>query len=140
MDQKFAQANFSNPQAASLSEITAQLIQQLALPLNEDISYNLYAGIAEATSNFSITKSSPVSFEVASWLIKFGAAKASFAKGFTKPSQKTTIQPLPQTPDQFSVPFETTPITEVEKEKTSQEDWLKPPRIYKGSKSFDSEY
>jgi len=140
MDQKFAQANFSNPQAASLSEITAQLIQQLALPLNEDISYNLYAGIAEATANFSITKSSPISFEIASWLIKFGAAKASFAKEFTKHPQETKIQPLPQVPDQFSVPFETTPVGEVEKEKTTEEDWLKPPRIYKGSKSFDSEY
>ncbi|OGD82989.1 hypothetical protein A2165_03940 [Candidatus Curtissbacteria bacterium RBG_13_40_7] len=143
LEQKFAQANFSNPEATSFSEICAQLIQQLALPLNEDIAYNLYAGIAYATENFSISKSSPVSFEIASWLVKFGAARASFAREIAKPVQESKIQPQSQIqPDYYtpSTPYEAPPIEEVEKEKKSQEDWLKPPKIYKGSKSFDSEY
>src|SRR3989344_8471084 len=43
---KFAQANVFNPQSATLSEISTQFIQELALPVDEDMAYNLFAGIS----------------------------------------------------------------------------------------------
>lgn len=147
--QKFAQVAVSSPDAASLSEVTAQLLQELALPLNEDIAYNLYAGISEATQNFSLSLTKPSTFQIASFLVKFGAAKASFAgysvKEPVKDDQRHEQAPLNQ-PFSVQPTFKSeTPIEEVEKEKggngkNSEADWLKPPKIYKGTNSFDKEY
>lgn len=148
--QLFAQVNVFNMQAASICEVIAQLFQELALPLDEDISYNLYAGIAAATENFSPALSVPLSFETASWLIKFGAGKSSFAtRGQVIntgqiSSINNEVAPLqmgfPQAQYQPALSsFDQTPIENVERKTTSQETWLKPPKIYKGSKSFDSE-
>lgn len=147
--QKFAQVAVSSPDAASLSEVTAQLLQELALPLNEDIAYNLYAGISDSTQNFNLSLTKPSTFQIASFLVKFGAAKASFAtRSPEKPNQRE-MKPQ-QTPIRQSFPIKptfesTTPIEEVEKEKgyddgNSEADWLKPPKIYKGTNSFDKEY
>lgn len=148
--QKFAQVNISSTQVSSISEMCAQLIQELALPLNEDIAYNLYSGISYATQGFSPALTSPLTFQVAAWLLKFGAGRASFAKrtekDIAKPvsiQQKSEIieeQPLTTANliDELPKPEET-PLEQVEFEKSKEEDWLKPPKVYKGSKSFDSE-
>jgi len=147
--QKFAQVAVSSPDAASLSEVTAQLLQELALPLNEDIAYNLYAGISEATQKFKISLTKPSTFQIASFLVKFGAAKASFA---TKPNLET-IEAKKEEKASSNQSFSIQPVfqksasvlEEVEKEKNrdgqnSETDWLKPPKIYKGTNSFDKEY
>ncbi|OGD85788.1 hypothetical protein A2696_01025 [Candidatus Curtissbacteria bacterium RIFCSPHIGHO2_01_FULL_41_13] len=159
MSQKFAQANVHEHQAASISEITATLIQNLALPVDEDIAFNLYSGISHATEMFSPSYSRPSSFEAALWLVKFGAGKASLAARATQqpsfaslegqtyhagssitkvtspPSEELTKKPAP--PDMID--RQETQIEEVEVKEKSQEAWLKPPKIYRGSKSFDSE-
>lgn len=147
--QKFAQVNISSTQVSSISEMCAQLIQELALPLNEDIAYNLYTGVSFATQGFSPALTSPVTFQVAAWLLKFGAGRASFAKKELKsepsfsplqtsyleeqqiPTQQNLAEELPNP--------EETPLEQVEVEKSKEKDWLKPPKVYKGSKSFDSE-
>ncbi|MBI2598653.1 hypothetical protein HYW40_00290 [Candidatus Curtissbacteria bacterium] len=126
----FAQVNIFNQEAASVSEVTAQLFQELALPLDEDISYNLYIGIASATENFAPALASPLSFETAAWLLKFGAGRA----GFANPGSSHREMPEPD-----FAPIDQPAIENVERKKTSPETWLKPPRIYKGSKSFDRE-
>ncbi len=143
-----AQVNVFNDQATSICEVAAQIFQELALPLDEDIAYNLYAGIAQATNYFSPSLASPLSFETASWLLKFGAGRASFAtphsSGLSTPKPQ---MPLPkEQPDatenvQFPSPdpFNQPAIEQVERPATTQENWLKPPKVYKGSKSFDSE-
>lgn len=183
--QKFAQIDIIDPQAAGLSEVTAKTLQGLALPVDEDIAFNLYSGMQKSTNNFSPGLVSPVSFEVASWLLKFGAGKASLARNqvgqvtpinpaptkpaapqAAKPKQtfsaqeimeamvKRQQQPAPQPQRQIPADqpwedtasaqdedfFETMPaIEEVEaKENTGavkSNDWLKPPKIYKGSES-----
>lgn len=156
--QKFAQIDVVNTRAAGVSEVTAKLLQDMALPVDEDIAYNLYSGIRASTDNFSPGLVSPVSFEVASWLLKFGAGKASFAKNQEPKSMisqqdQSQYEPFPQ-PKQFIPPglneleepeedfFETTPtMEEIEtkeenKEAPKSREWLKPPKIYKGSKSF----
>lgn len=159
--QIFAQVNIFDPNASSLSEIAAQLSADLALPIDEDIAYNFYKGISEATSNFSPSQASPASFEIASWLIKFGAGRASFAQ---KPppvqvqSQPRTVQPpftqRPQQPQSAPShlsqsqaagrPFQNYvsdidqfPVEDVEQETKDEQNWLKPPKIYQGSKSVD---
>jgi len=115
-DTKFAHVNYFFSDASGFSELTAHLIKDLALPVDEDLAYNLYMGIEESCDNFSPSKTSATTHEVASWLLKFGAGRASLA-------QKITIDKPP--PSHFP--------------DAKEEDWLKPPKIYKGSKSFDSE-
>lgn len=187
LQQKFAQHEYFNPQSNSISEVAASVIQDLALPLDEDIAYNLYTGISDSTNNFNPAMTTSRTFEIASWLVKFGAGKASLAEfrpasfanrqdqeniaathqptpaaGLFGPNFRQTFPnlaphqqvsqnqfpsvPKPQIP---RVPFnpqdiydEAPPMEEVESlpESKSQEadskDWLKPPKIYKGSKSF----
>lgn len=156
--QIFAQVNVFDEGASGLSEITANLISDLALPVDEDIAFNLYHGISQDTNNFSPAAIGPRTFEMASWLIKFGAGHASFAGGskpkpagavfqpfdMTKPLmpqfdtqlQQQTPQAQPMSPGEITE----TPINQVEREKTAEEsdDWLNPPKIYQGSKTFDS--
>lgn len=148
VSQNFAQANICNPKAASLCEITGQILQDLALPLDEDIAYNLYTGIAQATANFSPAKSTSESFQIASWLIKFGAGKASLAHqpmaSFSQRQSPVTLsrtlpeeEQLAQDRQQLPKSFSQIPIEEVEQEKQLQQDWLRPPKIYKGSQAFN---
>lgn len=141
--QKFAQVDVINTQAAGVSEVTAKMFQDLALPVDEDIAFNLYSGIRASTDNFSPNMVNPMSFEIASWLLKFGAAKASLAKHDVSPHKPylLKIEEVPAAADFFD---KTTPIEEVETEPQAPEapksgDWLKPPKIYKVSKSMAGE-
>ena len=132
LKQKFAQDNFINPEASGIGEITAIMLQELAMPLDEDIAYNLYAALSESTQNFSPTLATPQTFEIAAWLLKFGAGRASLAQN-SQPGLAPKL--APQITQDF---FETLPaIEEVEKarELKPSKDWLKPPKIYKGSQA-----
>jgi len=140
LNQKFAQVNINDPQAATVSELTAKMIQDLALPVNEDIAYNLYTGISEGTQNFSPGRINSQALEIAAWLLKFGVSRSSFAR--MSNTQEPTYQPSTVTePDILD---RTPKIQEIEskqeyKNAAVSRNWLKPPRIYKGSKSFDRE-
>jgi len=139
LHQKFAQLNVIDSQAATFSELTAKLIQNLALPVDEDIAYNLYTGISGGTQNFSPGKINSQALEIAAWLLKFGVSRASFAR-VTRP-KLTEESPIAYEADFLD---KTPSIQELEgkqelKNATVSRDWLKPPRIYKGSKSFDRE-
>jgi len=146
--QKFAQVNIVNPEAASFSELTAKIIQDLALPMDEDIAYNLYMGIIKTTDNFLPNKVSSLSLEIAAWLIKFGAGKASLAahSDMTTVAKRTELQFENTTAGGSKIDFfeKGSNIQELEgkqehPEIVSSNEWLKPPKIYKGSKSFDRE-
>lgn len=140
-NQKFAQFDYINPEASGIGEVTAKLIQDLALPIDEDVSYNLYAAIADSTGNFAPTKTMAQTFEIASWLIKFGASRASLAQ--------TEPKPLPQPPQSYGPPTSdlsdfVPALEDVESlpqstRRTTSQDWLKPPKIYKGGKSMNGE-
>ncbi len=167
--QKFAQIDIVNTQAASVSEVTAKMIQDFALPLDEDIAFNLYSGVRATTNNFSPSIVSQITLEIASWLLKFGAGKASLARQTVKspqmyPQQPNMPRPIAKQPFPFPFPqmnptprqtqqpptvdedldddfFEKmTRLEDVEAAAQGQEapkssEWLKPPKIYKGSKS-----
>lgn len=146
--QKFAQI-YINYGLPSLSENVSLMIQDLALPVDEDIAFNLYSGIKNASDNFSPSSTSQATLEIASWLIKFGAGKASMAGRPTSQAQPRgepqpqidqgthqRLQTFPE-PQFYSDEILNTPLENVEQE--DQKDWLKPPKIYKGSKSFGGE-
>lgn len=148
-ENKFAQLDLSDPNASGISEIAANLFQLMALPVDEDIAFNLYSGIAASTQMFSPKTVTPAALQVAAWLLKFGAGKAGLAQSAGEPypqSQKATNQILseaiiaqPHDQNQFSTEILETSEEQVEREKQTQKEWLKPPKIYRGSKSFDIE-
>lgn len=159
---KFAQIEIADPQSPSVSELIAGFFQIMAFPLDEDISFNLYSGIANATQMFSPKLVKPTTFETAAWLFKFGAGKASLAQSatsttasFSEPRTQTmhTNQEMPSrlqnqidyhpqeqpSAQSSNLELDQIPLEQVELEKQSEKDWLKPPKIYRGSKSFDIE-
>src|SRR3989344_5335491 len=79
MSQKFAQVNLGDPGGSSICEITTAAIKTLSLPIDEDIAFNLYSGMSQATRKFSPSLTTPATLETAQYLIKFGAGKASLA-------------------------------------------------------------
>ncbi len=133
MNQNYAQINILEEGAAGVSEVITRLLQELALPVDEDIAFNLYSGISHSTQNFSPGLTNPTSFEAAQWLIKFGAGKASFATG--TPKTESTAQEVSQNQPAQHL----TAQQDFDADESSQEDWLKPPKIYHGSKSFDTD-
>ena len=156
-NQKFAQVDIVNQNFSGISEVTAKLIQDLALPIDEDIAYNFYAGMRESTQNFMPSQIDQTTFEIAGWLVKFGAGKASFARNSSEKlsipqSQGFSQQAAPQkrfapqynftqNPDTLEnrAGLEDAEIVKEQRIRENKNDWLKPPKVYKGSKSFDRE-
>lgn len=165
LSQKFAQVSLYDPNVYSTCELTAGAIKALNLPLDEDIAFNLYAGLSHATQMFSPSIATPTTFEIAQYLIKSGAGNASLARSAGQLRSASSVfqsvtasgenakQPLgisqtppanfPQVkqgnyPKFFDRSKDQKPIEDVEREE-GKEAWLKPPKIYRGSKSFDSE-
>lgn len=71
----FAKINLINPQMASFGEFITFFLSNLKMPVDEDIASNLLLGIERATNNFSLTKSTPVTFEAAAFCLRAGARK-----------------------------------------------------------------
>lgn len=167
MSQNIAQINIIDSGSMSMSETVSDMLQKLALPVNEDIAYNLFAGISFASDNFSPVKSTQRSFQMAGWLVKFGAGKSSMASSPQRDSHFESIYAPapPRTADTTMATQNVTmskignnfpqdkaisrqnlssrrqdQISSLPQDATeSKKDWLRPPKIYKGSKSFDRE-
>lgn len=138
VSQKFAQVEFVDSQAVSVSEVCAKMIQDLALPMDEDIAYNLYSALSQTTDNFSPIKTTEQTLNVAAWLIKFGAGRASLARVLERAQPFEQFPQIPPPP--AGLPEDIDIFNKViPSAKPSAKDWLKPPKIYKGSKSFDGE-
>lgn len=142
---KFAQLDLSDPNVSGISEITTSFFQLMALPVDEDIAFNLYSGVAAASQMFSPKLVTPATLQAAAWLLKFGAGKANLAQSANIQHEETanilSEQAQIQFPDQnqAAVELQETSEEQIEREKQSQKEWLKPPKIYRGSKSFDIE-
>jgi len=66
-----------NQQASSLSEHIADIALTLGFAIEQDAAQNLLSGIMFATQNFQDPRTSSLAFEIASFLMKQGAHRAS---------------------------------------------------------------
>ena len=156
MTQKFAQIHFDGQLSTSYCELMTRLLRDLSLPLDEDISFNLYSGIQSKTNAFSPKLVSQSTLEVVQYLLKFSPGKANLANGQSmdtvslgEPAHRTPSQQINKNkkPPALQAPadlplydeFPQTPVENVEIKENLKESWLKPPKIYRGSKSFDRE-
>lgn len=108
---KYGQVNLVEPLAISLSGLVLNLIQTLGLPLSPDTANNLWQGLEAATQKFQHPNLTADTFEAAATLIRAGAKRSAPL------SPPPAVKPF--------IPTET-PIS-------PSSDWLKPPKIYRGS-------
>lgn len=108
--------NTTDLNAVSHSEIVANLLAYLKLPIDEDIASNLLVGIEMATASFSSPKTGPATFEAAAFCLKAGGRR---------PGTKVHLKPMPQQVSAQKLPEEV-------KEEKPAPDWFAP-KIYKGN-------
>lgn len=127
-NEQFGTIILVDPSASSISELTASLISSLTLPIDIDIAQNLLSGISFATDNFQRENASPLSFEMASILLRHGARR----DGFFAKAPKALFGEV----GDFSSPIQQSPKRDEKgKKRQGQEppsEWLTP-KIYKGS-------
>lgn len=111
-------------QAASVSELTVGVLKNLEAPLDFDIAQNLMQGIVFATNNFQ-GQASPLSFEMAGILLRYGATRETGSK-------PTQTQPLQAWELGQETKQEKKEQDKKENLQNPPEDWLTP-KIYKGS-------
>lgn len=102
-----------SPQASSASELIGDIALSLGFKIDRDAAQNLMSGITTATQNFQNPRTTSLAFEVASYLMKRGAARLAprpqpqddFASQFLnrpapvpqpKPQQQAMPQPQPR--------------------------------------------
>jgi nanoRNase/pAp phosphatase (c-di-AMP/oligoRNAs hydrolase) len=128
-NQQYGQINLVDPATASISEQVVELIGQLRLPTDGDISSNLLLGIEQATNQFNSVKVSPATFEAAAFCLKMGARRR-IGKPLEAKPRKTgpPLRPMPAKISAQKIPSK----AEEEKEEKPSPDWLQP-KIYKGN-------
>jgi len=76
-NQGFGDIVVVSPRSSSVSELMANLLEDLALPIDVDIAQNLLLGISFSTDNFQDSKTSATAFEMAAMLMKKGAMRVA---------------------------------------------------------------
>lgn len=118
-NQGFGDIVFVSPQASSVSELIGDIALSLGFKIERDAAQNMMSGITTSTQNFQNPRSSSLAFEVASYLMKRGAARTparpqpqpgqeNFAQQFLNrapaPQPKPQPQAMPQPSQQYAQP------------------------------------
>lgn len=98
---RFGQLNLLDNKAASCSEIVADLLKRVNLPVDQDIATNILAGIEANTSNYQSPETSAKTFAAAAWCLENGAKKGYI--NFNRPTFPTPafLNPTPQATQSF---------------------------------------
>ena len=133
--ESFGSVNLYDPTAAAACEITAAVLENLGLPLDQDIATNLLAGIEAATVNFTQGKLTADTFDTVAKLMRLGAQR-----GHIKPEPPAPVPgPRPGLP--FPRPAFTPPSGAIAPAQPRADqpladapspDWLKP-KVLKSS-------
>jgi hypothetical protein len=127
MNDAYGDVAYVSPNFSSLSEVVAKTIQDLALPMNQDIAQNLLDGVTISTENFTTETTSPYAFEAVSFLMRHGAKRKSMQEVQEKKRKS------------FGIPV--TPMRNEAEETNSNEeapsddvprDWFAP-KVFKGT-------
>lgn len=65
--------SITDPEAVSVSELVARIIESAKLPVWEDLAYNIFQGLSSATNNFSVARVTQGVLETATWAVASGA-------------------------------------------------------------------
>lgn len=106
---KVGQGEFVDSTASSISEIVADILNKLSAPIDIDIAQNLMNGLTFSTNDFQSEKTTPLAFEMAALLLRYGAVR-----------QNRKVKKVVKIEEETQEDKKETPI-----------DWLTP-KIYKG--------
>lgn len=107
-NQGFGNLVLVSPQASSVSELIGDIALSLGFKIERDAAQNMMSGLITSTKNFQDPRTSSLAFEVASYLMKRGAARTAprppqpqgqndFAAQFlNRPTPQAQPQPRPQ--------------------------------------------
>lgn len=106
-NQGFGNLVLVSPQASSVSELIGDIALSLGFRIEKDAAQNMMSGLITSTKNFQDPRTSSLAFEVASYLMKRGAARTAprpqpqgnndFAAQFlNRPTPQAQPQPRPQ--------------------------------------------
>ena len=132
--QNFAPNQIYDPQASSLSEITAFILESTGFPLNIDSASNLLAGLEKATNHFQSSIVSSTTFEAASLLLRRGARRQDVFSPDNLPPGSIPQNPTPSiqmgygTDSQMPLPETAVPVTTA----PPSPDWYEP-KIFQGT-------
>lgn len=143
---QFGKTNVVDPNASSVSEVTAQVLIDLGINTDADTATNLLAGVFAATNNLTSEKVNADTYMVVANCLKAGGRKPNqTTQAPTQPQLETLMQTLsPQQPAQPATPPVVPPVvtnTPSPEERPAQEgvvsetvepEWLTP-KIFKGS-------
>lgn len=91
---QFGTTNIIDAQASSLSEIIAQVLLSLGLPLESDIASNVLSGIFDATANLSTGNIGADTYEVVAISLRNGGQKPLSTASQPSPVVTTTVAPV----------------------------------------------
>lgn len=110
--------SFARP-ASTVSELVATLLMEGGLELDQDIATNLIMGIEEGSHEFKSPEVTADTFQTVAVLLRAGG-------------QRMPERPRRESFPQGSIPGEF-PVEPEKKEEPAPQDWLKEPKIYKGT-------
>lgn len=133
-NQGFGDIVMTSPKFSSVSEIIANLIFELGLKVDSDISQNLMQGIQNGTGNFQNQNTSPIAFEMAGFLMRNGGLRKAYDQSLSSAFGRSSF--TPSVKEDVEVKEQKQVLEEVvKKDQNPPEDWLMP-KIYKGSTNF----
>jgi len=127
---RFGKINLINSRAACYSEVMAELLHRLKLPVDVDIASNLLQGLEKATGSFSSRMVNANTFEAAALCLRAGAKR--------HPEKPKTAPSLPASGETSKPALQSMPAkisaqeSPEEKKQEPSSDWFEP-KIYKGN-------
>ncbi len=130
-NRRFGQVNIIQ-NASSVSEIIFHLLKELAITLSADAATTLYAGIKDATKNFTTPTANADTFEAVAGLLRSGAKKEWGRRMDASGVDPSALFSHQRQQQQEERPEVETQSSGIENKGGTPPDWLKP-KIFKGS-------
>jgi len=132
-----------SPAYSSVSELVADILLSLGFQVDQDSAQNLLSGIIYSTKNFQDPKTTPIAFEIASFLMRNGAIRQIRNSTPTYSNEDNFHQQQRHQAPQSTQSSNTTstPIDNSQSNMSNgsnqqaPNDWLAP-KVYKGSSNF----
>ena len=103
---------WSNPQASSVSEMVATLLEQMGQPITKEVATALLTGIIAATERFSNERTTPDTMALASKMMQLGADQQLIVAQMADAMKEEPQKVEEQKPEESVAPMENSVVAE----------------------------
>ncbi|MBQ6127450.1 hypothetical protein IJI69_02040 [Candidatus Saccharibacteria bacterium] len=103
---------WSNPQASSVSEMVATLLEQMGQPITKEVATALLTGIIAATERFSNERTTPDTMALASKMMQLGADQQLIVAQMADAMKEEPQEVEEQKPEESVAPMENSVVAE----------------------------